>query len=343
MAKREIYCVVVEALVCRLFGLRSSTPSRAHRSLLEAENAVVSQSERNPDGWGIGWFDDDDAYVVKSPIPAHQCDRFRQVSSRLRSQTFVVHVRKATVGAVDPVNSHPFRHGRWLFAHNGTVHGMDVLRPWLEDRTDPLLRAQILGDTDSELLFYFILTTLAAAGIDRSGRAESDPRGVAGGLRLALGGLDAEARTRGLPRPRTNLILTDGRLFIAHRAGLPLHMTTQKRYCNDRWTCGVASKACLEMIRRAPGSTISSSPASRSATTTTGKTSPTARPWSSIARSTCRSSVLRSGGRRPRRPSTCTIQARPVAEVGGRPARCARRPRRPRRPAEDRPTRRRCG
>ena len=63
--------------MCRLFGFRSAQPSTAHRSLAQAENALAQQSLQHPDGWGIGWFVDDDAYVVKSANAAHACERFQ--------------------------------------------------------------------------------------------------------------------------------------------------------------------------------------------------------------------------------------------------------------------------
>lgn len=235
--------------MCRLFGFRSSVPSRPHRSLMDAENALASQSLRHPDGWGIGWFAGLDAYVVKSATPAHSCDRFKQVSARLTSQTFLVHVRRATVGAVDSLNAHPFRHGRWLFAHNGTIFGFDQLGPWMEERTLPELRAQILGDTDSERLFFFLLSMMARVGVDPSGHSPPDARAAAGALRQSLVPLDREARSRGIPRPITNVILTDGRSFLAHRAGMPLHLSTQKRRCADRHTCPIEPKVCLDPLR----------------------------------------------------------------------------------------------
>jgi glutamine amidotransferase len=189
--------------VCRLFGFRSALPAS-------------------------GWFVDDDAYVVKSATPAHACERFKRVSTRLLSQTFIGHVRRATVGHVDPMNAHPFRHGRWLFAHNGTVFGFEGMRGWVEERILPPLRPQILGDTDSEHLFYFLLSMMAQAGVDPNGRVPSEARAVAGALRQALHPLDAEARRRGLDRPITNLLLTDGRSFVAHRAGMPLYLCARK-------------------------------------------------------------------------------------------------------------------
>jgi predicted glutamine amidotransferase len=235
--------------VCRLFGFRSAVPSRTHRSLVEAENAVATQSKRHQDGWGIGWFVNDDAYLVKSSDAAWACDRFRRVSERLTSHTFIVHVRKATVGRVDPSNAHPFRFGRWLFAHNGTLFSFDDIRDWLVAHTDPELANLTLGDTDSEHLFHYLLTHLAEAGVDRAGHLPSDAALVARVVRTALAALDAEAVRRGHGRPLTNVLLTDGRIFVAHRAGLPLFVSSQKRHCADEKTCSAPEKVCL-MPRR---------------------------------------------------------------------------------------------
>jgi len=236
--------------VCRLFGFRSSVPSRAHRSLLEAENALSVQSQRHPDGWGIGWFVDDDAYVAKSGASAHACERFQKASQVLASHTFIVHVRKATVGGVDPMNAHPFRFGRWLFAHNGTLFGFDELRPWMERELPPAAQAQILGDTDSELLFHWLLTRLSRAGVHRDGRQTSSATTAGEVVRHALLELDAEASRRGFERPICNVLLTDGRLMVAHRAGMPLHLSTQKLFCPEAPTC-TAVKHCLEARRPA--------------------------------------------------------------------------------------------
>ena len=228
-----------------MFGFRSSVPSSTHQSLLAAENALAVQSLGHPDGWGIGWFVDDDAYVIKSANAAHACDRFRRASERLKSHTFIVHVRRATVGKKgDHLNAHPFRFGRWIFAHNGTLFHFDRLQRWLLEHTDPSLQPLILGDTDSEHLFFFVLSRLQQAGVDRTGRRPSDARLVAKVVRQAGMDLDAWALREGADRPIANMLLTDGRLFVAHRAGMPLHMSTQKRFCPEFHTCP-AEKVCM--------------------------------------------------------------------------------------------------
>lgn len=238
--------------MCRLFGFRSAVPSRAHRSLLEAENALAVQAKMHPHGWGIGWFAGEEVCVLKTGNAAAECDRFQAASRRLSSKTMVVHVRKATVGAIDHLNAHPFHYGRWLFAHNGTVFGMeDGLRAWMLEQIDEGFAPLILGDTDSETLFYYLLSALADNGVDRSGRGLVDPDTVLQIVRRALWALDDEAVQRGLDRPITNILLTDGSTFLAHRAGMPLHLSTQKHHCSEFDACP-AVKVCME-ARRPPG------------------------------------------------------------------------------------------
>ena len=198
--------------MCRMFGFRSAVPSGAHRSLIAAENALADQSVLHPDGWGIGWFVDDDAYVIKSTNAAHACARFERASHRLTSHTFLVHVRRATVGLVDHVNAHPFRFGRWLFAHNGTIFGFDRLQDWFESQIHPQLLPLILGDTDSEHLFFFLLSRLDAAGVDRTGRERSDAATVGAVVRSAMIEIDSMVQSLGIDRPILN-VLDDGTII----------------------------------------------------------------------------------------------------------------------------------
>lgn len=237
--------------MCRLFGFRSIVPSRAHHSLVHARDALVQQARHHPDGWGIGFIHGDDAYVVKTANAAVDCERFRRVTEGIRSHTLIAHLRKATVGELDHLNAHPFRHGRWIFAHNGSIWGLERgLGRWLERRTDPVLRALVMGDTDSERLFFFLLTRLGEQGVDVTGRSAPDADVVARSVRQALLELDMAAVERGLDRPLLNVLLTDGRAFVAHRAGMPLHLSTQKRHCAEAETCA-ALKVCLEARRPA--------------------------------------------------------------------------------------------
>ena len=147
--------------MCRLFGFRSNVESRAHRSLISAENAVAEQAENHSDGWGIGYFVGEDAYLFRSSEGAAKDETFRSFGERLQSQTFLVHLRRATVGKIDTINSHPFRYGSWMFAHNGTIFGFSQLKEKMLERIVPEYRKMIFGTTDSEHYFFFLLSNLA--------------------------------------------------------------------------------------------------------------------------------------------------------------------------------------
>jgi len=233
--------------MCRLFGFRSNVPSRTHRSLVEAENALAVQALEHSDGWGIGYFMGNEAYILKSDTGAAKDKRFQKITSRLQSHAFVVHVRRATVGNVDSLNSHPFRYGSWVFAHNGTIFGFDQMRDEImKDVAEPL-QQPIFGDTDSEHLFYLLLSALEDAGIASDGRGEIDVHVATEVLRNALSRLYRIAKRDGHPPPILNFILTNGKVFFAQRAGLELYVATQKFNCRDFEICTEVNKSCMDI------------------------------------------------------------------------------------------------
>jgi predicted glutamine amidotransferase len=73
----------------------------------------------------------------------------------------LAHLRLASVGSVKLDNAHPFTHGRWAFAHNGTLHAFDRHRAAIEALIAPAYRT-FRGDTDSECCFALFLTRLAS-------------------------------------------------------------------------------------------------------------------------------------------------------------------------------------
>lgn len=238
--------------MCRLFGFKSAVPSRAHRSLVQAENALSRQAEAHPDGWGIAWFQGDQAWVVKSEQGACGSDSFHRASAHLQSNTLIAHVRRATVGATNTHNTHPFRCGRWVFAHNGTVHGFDRIGPTLLADMPEAMRQNILGTTDTETLFHWLLARLRLAGVDLTTTPEAAQ--VLPVLRAAKVELVARAAAAGCQPPVVNFLLTDGHLFIAQRHGRELWMATQKRMCRDAETCSWPDRICL--LESRPGNRL---------------------------------------------------------------------------------------
>ena len=118
---------------------------------------------------------------------------------------FLAHVRATTGTAIQQTNCHPFRHGKWLFVHNGVIADFEEIRRELVLAVAPELFSGIKGSTDSEVLFYLALTF----GL------EEDPVDA---LEQAIGFVEATAAEHGIENAvQTSLGLTDGERLWAFR------------------------------------------------------------------------------------------------------------------------------
>jgi predicted glutamine amidotransferase len=147
--------------MCRLFGLHAGTDViTATFWLLDAPDSLSAQSRRNPDGTGLGVFDDHGQPAVrKQPIAAWQDVDFAAEAQEMRGTTFVAHVRYATTGEHAAVNTHPFLQDGRIFAHNGVVEGLAALDARLREVGTADL---VLGQTDSERVFALITASVRA-------------------------------------------------------------------------------------------------------------------------------------------------------------------------------------
>jgi glutamine amidotransferase len=228
--------------VCRLFGFRSVIPSQVHRSLVAADNALGKQSERHPDGWGVAYYIDGAPHVTRSAAGALDDALFRRVSGIVSSETVVAHVRKATQGNLTVLNSHPFQYGRWVMAHNGDIPRFPAVREQLETAIAPRLRRFILGDTDSERVFFLFLTELAKYG-ELGGRLgiEEVERALRDAVTLVRDIADDGDEGK---RSLLTLLVTNGQVMAAHQGGKELYYSTWKRRCADRDVCPSLSAVC---------------------------------------------------------------------------------------------------
>src|SRR5512142_1084683 len=137
--------------MCRLFGHHAHPGFDLCTPLCSAENALRFQSHKHPHGWGIGWYVDGHPVIRRGTLPAHADEAFVQAAMAARSRVVVAHVRDASIGGVTAENTHPFLHGRWLLAHNGTVarfKKVQSVRDAILAEIDPDLRAELRGETD---------------------------------------------------------------------------------------------------------------------------------------------------------------------------------------------------
>jgi predicted glutamine amidotransferase len=62
----------------------------------------------------------------RSVTPAWSDANLRDLASHIESPLFLAHIRATTGTPVQQTNCHPFRHGRWLFVHNGAARAIST-------------------------------------------------------------------------------------------------------------------------------------------------------------------------------------------------------------------------
>lgn len=141
--------------MCQLLGMNSNKRASMQFSL-EGFVRRGGETDEHRDGWGIAFFAGDEAKLFQDVLPSSispLAETMRRAP--VRSRNIIAHIRKATQGAVELANCHPFVRelwGRpWVFAHNGNLSTEEMP---LDGRFHPA------GSTDSEHAFCFMLQEL---------------------------------------------------------------------------------------------------------------------------------------------------------------------------------------
>ena len=152
--------------MCRWLAY-SGSPIRLEELLVKRDRSLIDQSlhsrqgatPTNGDGFGVGWYEEDETpRLYRSTHPAWNDRNLRELAAGISSGLFLAHIRASTGTAIQETNTHPFRHGRWLWMHNGLIREFARVKRELVLAIDDSLFASIEGTTDSETMFYLALT-----------------------------------------------------------------------------------------------------------------------------------------------------------------------------------------
>ena len=199
--------------MCRWLAY-SGSPVLLEELLYGQKNSLIVQSlhsqmgaeETNGDGFGVGWYGAQETPgVFHSVEPAWNDRNLRELSGHITSPLVFAHIRASTGSPVQQTNCHPYRHGRWLWMHNGFLDGFQNVKRDLTFAVDPALYPEIQGTTDSELLFHLALTF---------GLEDDPPRAV----EEAVGLIEEVGRRHGVQDPMQGTVATtDGERVWAFR------------------------------------------------------------------------------------------------------------------------------
>lgn len=199
--------------MCRWLAY-SGSPILMEELLFKPQHSLIDQSmtshsaetPTNGDGFGIGWYGyQGKAGLYRSIRPAWNDFNLRDLAAQIETPLFLAHVRATSQATVQETNCHPFRYGQWLFVHNGEIFEIEKFRRELLFAVAPEFFSNILGTTDSELMFHLALTF----------GMQEDPLGA---LARMAGFVEHAGRAHGVPEALwMTVAATDGRSLYCVR------------------------------------------------------------------------------------------------------------------------------
>lgn len=210
--------------MCRWLAY-TGKPLQMESVLFKAKHSLIDQSlharlgatTTNGDGFGLGWYGrapdgrpadgrpPEPPFRYRSVHPAWNDRNLREAARAIHAPLFVAHIRAATDTPAQETNCHPFRHGQWLFVHNGVIRDYPLLRRDLMLMIAPAYFGSLEGSTDSEVMFLLALTF----GL------EDDPIPA---LARMVGAVEETGRRHGVAHPiNMTVCALDGERLIAVR------------------------------------------------------------------------------------------------------------------------------
>jgi predicted glutamine amidotransferase len=229
--------------MCRFIGYLGNDILLAD-ILVRPENSLIRQSYKarerpeplNGDGFGLGWYTPEingEPCVFTAITPAWSNRNLLNLVEHTKSGCFFAHVRAASPGMrVSEVNCHPFQYGRFLWMHNGTIEGFDLIKRRLRHSLPDEIYQSINGTTDSEHAFAVFLNLL-----DEKTEATSAAY-LADGLVKTIWQLEGWAADAGIKKPSIyNFAVTDGQNMATIRYVSDTHIEPISLYVSKRGKC----------------------------------------------------------------------------------------------------------
>jgi predicted glutamine amidotransferase len=155
--------------MCRLFF---SFRNKSVKPLLKAFLAQSNHKTKNTpslnnhrdhithtDGFGIAWKDQSSKWnVYKQPKLYTEDDHLDSVLDSIPNNLVIAHIRKKTQGDTSMENTHPFHYDGQIFAQNGKIADFEKHLPLLKSYIHAPLLSKIRGETDTECLFFMVLS-----------------------------------------------------------------------------------------------------------------------------------------------------------------------------------------
>jgi predicted glutamine amidotransferase len=117
------------------------------------------------DGYGLAWIDSKyNLCIYKCANTYYEDINFTNILSELTTTPFIIgHLRnkgKNSYANKNINNCHPFVYDNYIFVHNGFIKNFKLHKQKIYNLIHPKYISKIQGKTDTEYLFYYLLTLI---------------------------------------------------------------------------------------------------------------------------------------------------------------------------------------
>lgn len=202
-----------------LLGVISNQSERMAHALEPVRGALVAAGPIAR--WGLGYAQSGEILLSRSPRLHHADVDFHAAIQGLRSDCVIAHAC-APDELSGNANTQPFRYRQWMFAQDGCSPSTAESRAAIAEHVPEFLQRNIRGKTLNEEVFHLFLAHLHRAGsVDDVNLAPERSLQI---VRESLRTWHAAAEKAGVAVELGNLMLSNGRSFLAVRLAQPLYL-----------------------------------------------------------------------------------------------------------------------
>lgn len=148
--------------MCKLFFSFNDEHMSEHVKEFLAQSKCDNSKtcKESPDGFGIAWVHPatNQFEIYKQPFSYDKDKNIDNVVDILPQKMVIAHIREKIYGDESYENTHPFLYDNRVFMHNGMIFDFQKHAKLIRAYIAPTFIKQISGETDSELLFFLLLS-----------------------------------------------------------------------------------------------------------------------------------------------------------------------------------------
>ena len=202
-----------------LLGVISNQSERMAHALEPVRGVLVASGPIAR--WGLGYAQGGEVLLSRSPRLRHEHLDLHAEIHGLRSDCVIAHAC-APDELSGNANTQPFRYRQWMFAQDGCTPSTAESRAAISEHIPDFLQRNIRGKTLAEEVFHVFLAHLHRAGsVDDVNLSAERSLQI---LNESLRTWHAATEKAGVAIGLGNLMLSNGRSFLAVRLGQPLYL-----------------------------------------------------------------------------------------------------------------------